>query len=407
MVALTSASGTPDVSVVEVLVFTFLKAIAALGIILFLGHKLLRPMFHLVTKSHSPEVFTSLTLLLVLGIAYLTSRVGLSLELGAFLAGLLLSESEYRHQVEADIHPFKGVLLGLFFMSVGMKINFGLLFDHADLVLALVAGLIVLKSLIMFGLMKAFTIETFPSLRTAILLSQGGEFAFVLLNQAVPNGLVSPDVGQLLYVVVAISLVISPFLIMAGWVISDRLNSSLNTRLDWLTEKTETLSGHVVIAGFGRVGRAVGQLLMAQSVPFVALDIDPARVAKGRSKSMPVYYGDASLAEVLRAVGTNRAKAVVITIGHGKSVARAVMTIRLVFPDVAVFVRARDGAHVRELQHIGATATVPETLEASLQLGAAALVACGKGKDQVGTIINDFRREIIMDQTQDYPETSA
>ncbi len=404
MLAMTPFVGAKGAALFYVLGEALLKAVIALVIIMFLGHKLLRPIYRMVAASRSPEVFTAMTLLLVLGIGAATSAAGLSMELGAFLAGLLLSESEYRHQVEADIRPFKGVLLGLFFISVGMNIDFGLFLKHAEVILYSVLGLMFFKTLMIFILMRLFRFEMPPSLRAAILLSQGGEFAFVIMNQAVPHGVVPEQIANIVFIVVAISMVLTPLLVSIGWYFTGRIDKSINTRLDYLAEKTGALSQHVVIAGFGRVGRTVAEILTANAVPFVAVEVDASRVAKGRAQAMPVYYGDACLAEVLRALGTARAKAIVLTLDNHKTIADAVTMIRLVYPEVDVYVRARDGKHVRELQHIGATATVPETLEASLQLGGAALRAYGMESDQVDEVIKKFRRQNISEESSEEVE---
>jgi K+:H+ antiporter len=370
-----------------------LTAFVALFVIVVLGRVLLRPIYRVVASSKSPEAFIAMTLLVVLGTGWATMSAGLSMTLGAFLAGLLLAETEYRHQIEADIMPFKGMLLGLFFMSVGMQIDFSLALEQFSTIGMLLCSLLFIKAIILFTLSYLFKFEIGPSLRLAILLSQGGEFAFAILNEAVPLGVIPPHISQLVYVTVALSMVATPFLVMIFWPLCARWERKLNTRLEWLSEETEDLKDHVIVAGYGRVGEMVSKILTKQGVSFVALDVNAARVAEGRSHAMPVYYGDASFGEVLRAVGAPRAKAIVITLGDPKLTARAITNIRYDFPKVEIFVRARDGAHVRELQQFGVTATVPETLEASLQLGGAVLRAFDKSNNDINRVIEGFRRD--------------
>lgn len=375
--------------------FALLKAVLALVIIILTGRLLLRPIYRVVTSSKSPEAFVAVTLLVILGTAWATNKAGLSMPLGAFLAGLLIAETEYRHQVEADIMPFKGILLGLFFMSIGMRFDIGLAIHEFDKILMLVFGLISLKAIVLFSLAFLFKFELGPAIRLGILLSQGGEFAFVLLNQ-VSVAVIPHEVSQLMYITVTLSMTMTPLLVTLFWPVCAKLEKKQNTRLEWLEEETEDLENHVIIAGYGRVGETVAKILTDQSIPFVAVDIDASRVAEGRSKAMPVYYGDSCFGEVLRAVGASRARAIVITIGDKKLATRAVMNIRYDFPQTPLFVRARDGQHVRELQKIGVTSTFPETLEASLQLGGAVLKTYGVEPTEVDLIITQFRRNSFM-----------
>lgn len=395
LLAIVPLLGAETQDIGSALGLALLKAVFALVIIVLAGRLLLRPIYRIVTSSKSPEAFVAVTLLVILGTAWATYKAGLSMPLGAFLAGLLIAETEYRHQVEADIMPFKGILLGLFFMSIGMRFDIVLAINELDKILMLVFGLLSLKAIILFGLATVFKFELGPAIRLGILLSQGGEFAFVLLNE-VSASVIPHEVSQLMYITVTLSMTMTPLLVTLFWPVCAKLEKKQNTRLEWLEEETEDLENHVIIAGYGRVGETVAKILTDQSIPFVAVDIDASRVAEGRSKAMPVYYGDSCFGEVLRAVGASRARAIVITIGDKKLATRAVMNIRYDFPQTPLFVRARDGQHVRELQKIGVTSTFPETLEASLQLGGAVLKTYGVEPTEVDLIITQFRRNSFM-----------
>lgn len=395
LLAIVPLLGSTTQAIGPALGFALLKAAIALVIIFLAGRLLLRPIYRIVTSSKSPEAFIAVTLLVILGTAWATYKAGLSMSLGAFLAGLLIAETEYRHQVEADIMPFKGILLGLFFMSIGMRFDIGLAISEFEKILMLVTGLLALKTIILIGLAFLFKFELGPAIRLGLLLSQGGEFAFVLLND-LSTEVISHEISQLMYITVTLSMTMTPVLVTLFWPLCSRLEKKQNTRLEWLEEETEDLENHVIIGGYGRVGETVAKILTDQSIPFVAIDIDASRVAEGRSKAMPVYYGDSCFGEVMRAVGANRARAIVITIGDKKLATRAVTNIRYDFPQTPLFVRARDGQHVRELQKIGVTSTFPETLEASLQLGGAVLKTYGVEPTEVDLIITQFRRNSFM-----------
>lgn len=379
-----------DEGLLQEIGLTLLKAATALVVIILIGRLIVRPIYRIVASTKSPETFVAMTLLLVLGIGWLTHNIGLPMTLGAFLAGLLISETEYCHQVEVDIQPFKGILLGLFFMSVGMKFDVSMAIQDFQSVLLLVIGLMTIKTVILVALAYLFKFELGPAIRMGILLSQGGEFAFVMLNEA--HQVVPDPVAQALYITVTISMALTPVLVSAIWPLCAKFEKKTNTRLDWLEEETEEFKDHVIISGFGRVGETVVKILTEQGIPFVVLDIDAGRVAIGRSKAVPIYYGDACFGEVLKAVGARRARAIVITIGDHRLATRAATNIRYDFPDLPLYVRARDTQHVQELQKIGVTATIPETLEASLQLGASILRTFEYDAEEIDKVISECRR---------------
>jgi len=375
-----------------VLLATLAKAAIALTVIVVAGRVALRPLYGLIAAARAPELFTAMTLLVVLGIGWATQMVGLSMALGAFLAGLLLSESEFRHQVEADIEPFRGILLGLFFMTVGMSIDLGLALTEALTVLALLGGLMAIKTVITLAIALAMRLPFAAALRAAALLAQGGEFAFVILGAAVGAEVVGDRTADMLFLVIALSMAATPAIVWAiGWT-AKLFERGDTLSLTGLVEETAELEGHVIIAGFGRVGRTVARLLDAKLIPYVAIDSDAQRVRDGRRDGHSVYFGDAARPDVIRLIGGDRARAVVVTLStEGQAVDRTVAHLHHRLPDLAIFARARDPIHARVLEEKGATGTVLETLEASLQLGGAVLRQSGTDWREIEELIIAMR----------------
>jgi CPA2 family monovalent cation:H+ antiporter-2 len=373
------------------LAWAALKAIVALVLIVALGRLALRPVFRTVAATRSPELFVSATLLVVLGTGWLTVQGGLSLPLGAFLAGLLLSETEYRHQVEADIRPFRGLLVGLFFLTVGLSIDLALVAGRWPLILALLCALLIGKSGILFALCLAFRESLAVAARVALLLAQGGEFAFILFGAAMEHALLDVPTGQILVASVALSMIATPFLATLGRTLADRLQQRGPTDLTRLEEQAEAYADHVLIAGFGRVGQTVATMLDAAGVPYVALDLDHGRVIRCRARGLPAFYGDASRVDVLSAAGAGRARAAVLTMDHPTDIDRAVSALHQHFPKLLIFVRGRDPHHCRRLAQIGATAVVPEAVEASLQLGSIVLTSVGASAADATQLLTQFR----------------
>ncbi|HQS84753.1 MAG: hypothetical protein B7Y25_07465 [Alphaproteobacteria bacterium 16-39-46] len=372
-----------------------IKGIVVLVAIGFLGRVLLRPVYRFVATTKNSELFVAMTLLLILFTGYATNYAGLSMELGAFLAGLLLAETEYRHQVESDIHPFRGLLLGLFFMSMGMGIDVRLLWDNLLVISGLLMSLLFGKFLIVFLLSKFFKLWWSTSLRIGLLLSAGGEFAFVLFSPSAASNLFPPNVVPILYLIVAISMALTPLLGYLGKLLSNFV-SPFEPKNNAITiqEETRDLTSHVVIVGFGRIGNIIARLLNDQMIPFVAIDMNMARVSEGRKLNLPVFFGDARRAEIFHAIGVGRAKAVVLTLDQPGTVSRAVMTLKRNFPKIPIFVRAHDNEHAEKLKKAGAVVVVPEMLEPSLQLGSQILLLTGIAKDQVNKSVETLRNKI-------------
>lgn len=376
LVAVLGAPGS-ETSLGAALGLATLKAAVAITLIYMLGRAVVRPVFNLLANTRRPEVFTALTLLTALGIGAVTHAAGLSMAMGAFLAGLLLSETEFRHEVEVTIDPFKGLLLGLFFMTVGMGIDFGALLRDPLLIPASVIGLVLIKAAVVTALFRGFGLSWGRAAEGGLLLGPAGEFAFIVLGSAVVLGLVARPVGDFMLLVVGLSMALTPLLARLGRALSQVLDRHEAPAAAQPAAAVPLDQPHVIIAGCGRVGRLLGELLEAEQVPHVAIDADAARVAALRRAGVPVHYGDASRAELLNAVHADRAVALVLTMDEPAAAMHAVRGIRAQYPDLPVFARARDEAHAAALRAAGATLVVPETLESSLQLAGVVLQQIG------------------------------
>lgn len=372
--------------------FALLNAVIAIGAIVLLGRFGLRKLFEIAAHTRSIDVFTAMTLLTILAISLATGIAGLSMALGAFLAGLLLAETEFRHQIESEIEPFKGLFLGLFFMGVGMNIDFVVAFDRGIWVIASVLGLIAIKTVITFICARLFKVRTDHAIRSALMLSEGGEFAFVVIGQAsLTFNIISNDVGQFMVVVAGFSMMLTPVLAALGQRIGDLFcdDKSMSTE----TFDDEELRNHIVIAGFGRVGKAVGQVLQNEAIPYIGIDSNTEEIRELRKTNSSLFVGDASRAEVLKHTGIERAAALLITMNSAKASLHTLQVARQHWPDLTIIVRAHDMSHSEELLTMGATQVVPETLEASLQLSNYVLKATGLSREEANNV-TDYIREV-------------
>lgn len=368
-----------------------LKAVLTVGFIVVLGRFALRYLFRTASATRSVDVFTAMTLLTVLATSLATGLAGLSMALGAFLAGLLLADTEFRHRIESEIEPFKGLLLGLFFMSVGMSLDFGLAFESGIWVLLSVLGLLLLKAAITTICGKLMGLSWAVAARSGLLLAQAGEFAFVVIGQAtLTYNLMDEQTGQFMVVVAGLSMVCTPLLAMLGAAVAGYLTPASGDRLP-NAAGFEDFSGHVVIAGFGRVGQAVAGVLKAQAIPYIALDTNAGAVKKFGDVSEPVYVGDAAKPDLLARAGMDRAAAVLVTMDSAVAARRTVEAIRRDWPNLPVVVRSRDTTQANELLRAGATKVVPETLEASLQLSGHVLCALGFPREEANACIELVR----------------
>jgi monovalent cation:proton antiporter-2 (CPA2) family protein len=387
LVSLLAANSTTLLVGIE---FAVLEGVLAVTAVILAGRYLLTPLLQHVATSRTAEIFTAAAVIAVLGTAWLMEAAGLSLALGAFLAGLMLADSRYRHQIVADIEPFRGILLGLFFMGVGMSIDFGLLGDRGLLIAGLALALLLMKTAILWTLTRVFGNTTVDSTRASLLLSQSGEFGFVLFGLAVVTGLMTPDLFNLLVLMIALTMITTPLMPTLGEYFSGPLTGSATAdRAE--NQFSEAGPSRIVIAGYGRVGRRIANLLEASKTPYVAVEIDDNRVAAGRKENSPVYFGDATRADVLRAAGAGNADALVCTLNKPIPALRMVRIMRQHYPDVPIFARGHNREHCDELLEAGATLAVSETLEASLQLASAVLDRSGMSSADTEAVIDQFR----------------
>lgn len=367
-----------------------LNAVLAMILILGIGRVLMRPIFRYIGSLKSDDLFVATTLLIVLGAAALTDHFGLSLALGAFLAGLLVGETEFLHQVEDTIMPFKGILLGLFFMSVGMNIDLYLLVDKLPEVFVYAFLLIILKAGIIAGICLLFSFPIGSAIHAGLILSQAGEFGFVLFGLALNQQLIPTATAHILMVVVTISMALTPLLALIGGMIGDRLERDKNQRR-LIAKINEDLDSHVIIAGFGRVGQMVAELLQSERLSYVALDVNAVTVEEAAKEGYAVVRGDCSHIDTLRLVRADRAIAVIVTVENYITLKKTLQTINAHIPDMPIVVRTQDMKHAKELYRMGATIIVPETYETGLQLGSAVLKALGITETEVTRLQNRFR----------------
>ncbi len=371
-------------------------AILALVLVLAAGRWLLRPLFLVIASVRSAELFSLAVLLAVLASAWATHAVGLSLALGAFLAGMMLAETEFKHQIEATIRSYREVLLGLFFITVGMLLDVGLLLRHFPLVAAILAGMLLLKAAVVILVTKPATGSWFKSLRTGVVVSQGGEFGFALLTLLLRRELLDPDVVQPLLAAIVLSMVLSPLLIRHNRRITRALLGESGPPHSAAMRETEaTLAvaerDHVVICGFGRVGQNIARVLEQTGFEYIALDLDAYRIRVGRQAGDPVIYGDAGEIKMLENVGVAHASCVVITFANPDVALRILRGVRQLRADVPILVRTQDDSKLELLQAAGATEVVPETFEASLMLLSHLLLLLKLPVPRVIRTVNDIR----------------
>ena len=370
-----------------------LQAAVVLAAIILAGRLLLRHVFRLIARARQAELLTATALVVILGTAAVTAQVGLSLALGAFIAGLLLAESEYRHHVEADIAPFRGILLGLFFMTVGMSVDIGRLPAELSTVAALVAVLLAVKAAVLFALVSLTRLGAAAAVRTALLLCQGGEFAFIMFTLAIEHGVMAQATYDLLILVVGVTMAMTPGLAWIGRALARHMMAGEADRHGGLAAGAAELEGHVVILGFGRVGQTIATMLKAIDIPYVAVDLEPRRVIEGRARGLPVFYADASRPQVLRRANVERACAAVVAVDNPANAVRVVDAIRRAGPEVGIYARARDRTEMQRLEAAGATVVIPDTLEASLQLGGQLLSRVGMSDTDIDRLCAELRTE--------------
>ena len=386
LLALVPLLATPELSIGKDIGLALAESLLILGLVVLLGRYLLHPVLHRVALSGNPEVFTASAVLIVLGGAFVTELAGLSVAMGAFLAGLLLSDSSYRHQVMAEVQPFRGLLLGLFFMSMGMSLNLNLLSENPVLSFAMVSLLIVVKVVVLYPLAKWFGLKEKNGIAVSLMLAQSGEFALVLFSLAFQANIFTETVFQQLLLIVLLSILVTPVLAyFAQHIIEDQEKSKAKT--------AETpVVAPIVLAGFGRVGHRIGEILSLVGQPFVALDSNAFIVEKERAIGHPVFYGDVRKPELLKAAGASNAQVIVVTLDDPDATEEVVSSLREIYPGINIYARGHSLSQCRELRRLGASGIVSENVEASLELARMVLKNIGVNEKKREAVLGDFRR---------------
>lgn len=380
------------------------KAVMALSSITFVGRVLLNPMFKLVAQANSQEAFLGVVLLTVLSMSFLTEGLGLSNTLGAFLAGILLSETKYRYQIEADIAPFRGILLGLFFVTVGFEIDLGLIARNLPLIGSLVTLILLIKTAVITVLCKMFGLSSATSLQTGLILSQGGEFAFVAFGLARNLGILDPYMTKVMLTSVALTMALTPLLSQLGEKVAKKLEEESKPPhylgQDSDANEIRESNDFVVVVGYGMVGKLVCDLLDKKLYKYVGLEVNPNKAIEARNKGLPVFYGDIGRPEVADAFGVEKAKAIIVTISDKNEANRAVIALRRKYPEKKIFARAVNADHAERLQRtldvIAMVPIVPEdNVILSLPFGGAVLRSLGAAPEEVTAILESKRKEVL------------
>ncbi len=397
-------------SVVTSLVLALLNAMLAVAAIVVIGRLLLRPLFRLVASAGTSELFVAAALFVIIGTAVAAAMAGLPMALGAFIAGLLLAETEFRKAIETTIGPFKGLLLGLFFFTVGMNIDVRELARQPLWLFVSVVGLIGIKSILLTGLVRIFRMPWSAAIETGLLLGPGGEFAFVGIGMATTLGLIGANVSSFTLAVTSITMALIPVLAHFARRLAPKFadHKALDPELAIAPSGG---SGHAIVVGYGRVGQVVCSMLDRHSIRYVAVDHDADAVPQQRRSGREVYYGDATNPEFLKSCGLADARAVIVTVAAEVAIDEIVRQVRALRTDIVVVSRARDAAHARHLYAIGVTDAVPETIEASLQLSEAALIGLGLATGLVIASVHEkrdeFRRELQQAAGRSKTETTS
>ncbi len=393
LLAFVSLIAAPDLTIAEDVFLALAETLIILILIVFTARYILNPLFNMLARFSSPEIFTASALLLVLGSAQAMESIGLSMAMGAFIAGLLIADSSYRHQIIAEIQPFRGLLLGLFFMSMGMSLNLDRFLDNPLVLLGVVVALMAVKFITLWPLSRLFGIKKKASISVALLLAQSGEFALVLFALAKGMKLLDEILFQHLLIVVLLSMLATPALDKLANRIFSVSRRSITTipEVDFGGEEQDTKP--VILAGFGRMGHRIGYIMELMKVPYVAIDRNASLVDRERADGKSVYFGDAQRPEVLRAAGVADAPLVIVSIDDLEATEQVVSSLHSTFPDTPVFARGHDLVKCRDLKALGAHFTVSETLEASAELAHAALLHMGAEDPAVAVALERFRND--------------
>jgi len=386
LLILVSLMAMPELSIGEDIGLALAESLLILGLVVLFGRYFLHPILHRVALSDNPEVFTASAVLIVLGTAFVTEHAGLSMAMGAFLAGLLISDSFYRHQVLAEIQPFRGLLLGLFFMSMGMSLNLDLLIENPLNSFGMVGLLIFIKVVVLFPIAYWFGLKRRNGAAISMMLAQSGEFALVIFSLAFQSSILTEELYQQLLLIVLLSMLATPAL-------ANFAQCLVKGQCFVIDKGTELpVEAPIVIAGFGRVGHRIGEILSLAGKPFVALDSNATVVSNERAKGHPAYYGDVRNPELLEAAGARNAEIIIVTLNDAYAAEQVVSSLRKTHPDTNIYVRGRSLDQCRELRRLGASGAVSVNVEASLELARMALISVGFNKEKREAILNDFRR---------------
>ncbi len=397
LVAIPILGGDSTDNIAVVLGIALLKGVATIVIMLAAGRWLSRPLFHRVASAHSVELFTLVVLLVALTAAWITHAVGLSLALGAFIAGMLIADTEYRHHVETEIRPFRDILMGLFFITVGTQLDIMALPGILHWVALLLIGLVVGKGLLIAALVRLGGHESGVALRTGVVLAQGGEFGFALLALALGNKLLSPEQSQPVLAAVVLSMAIAPLLIRRNGQIGAWLSRSYREHKEAdahiIEEESSHLDGHVLICGFGRIGQNLALFLDEERINYLALDMDATLISEAWEAGQRVFFANAAHPEILQAAGLTRARALVIAFDDLQAAERIIHAVRRLNTTIPIIVRAHDDTHLEQLEAAGATEVVPESVEASLMLATHLLNQLGVDRDEITRVIEQARTD--------------
>lgn len=401
-------SGGDDGALTWALTMAFIKGVLVVVIMHLIGKYLLRPLFHEVATAKSQELFTLTVLTVALGAAAFTEEMGLSMTLGAFLAGMMLSETEYRHQIESDIRPFQDILLGLFFVTVGMLISIDILAKHFWVIIAVTLAIFIVKGAILYLISRLFQKEGGVALRIALSLSQVGEFGLVLITLAFTYKLLPEEIGNILLTAAVLSMSIAPFLVKFNGKIAKKLHKSSYSVShheieNTIAEDNKHIQDHVILCGFGRVGQTVSRFLHNSNKRFIALDMDIKRVHEARAAGESVYYGDAAKETILNAASLSKAKSVIITFSDFHASMKILKTIRSLDPNIPILVRTLDDQHVNELTEAGANEVVPDTFESSIMLASHLMLMIGEPPSQVLKQTRNIRKNRYKTLENFYP----
>ena len=384
LLAFVSLLGVSELTIGDDIGLALLESMAILVMVILFGRYFLHPILHRIALTKIPEVFTASAILIVIGVSLIAEEIGLSMAMGAFIAGMLMSDSSYKHQVVSEIKPFRGLLLGLFFMTMGMSLNLSLLIEQPLLSVGLVALLISIKILTLFPLVYLFGLGKGRSLAVSLLLAQSGEFALVLFSLSLESGIIEPALHQQLLLLILLSLLVTP--VLAEWakkVVTKKKSAPIAP-----TDVPQ--STPIILAGFGRVGHRIGDILTLAGKPFVAIDLDPEIVKKSQADKLPVYYGDVCNKDLLDSVGVGDSRLVIVTVNELETSKLIVSSLRKTNPDLAIYVRGGNSSECSQLLEVGASAVVSDTIEASIELARMGLTSLKIDEKERKNILDNY-----------------